>query len=278
MRVLVFGASGMLGKDLMAAFPDDEVSGMGSRDADLKDPISVLAAVQRAQPDWIILSAAYTDVDGCEKDPAKAFAVNRDGAANVAKAATQTGARLIFLSSDYVFDGEKRTPYEVEDARNPINLYGRSKAEAECQLLELDPTFCIVRTSWLFGAGGKCFPDTMLNLAKTQPELRVVNDQRGGPTYTSDLAGAIASLVRERASGIVHATNHGNCSWFEFASAILAARSAQTRVVPVSSAEFPRAAQRPAYSVLSGRSLEKFGIKLPDWRDALTRYLDQRAD
>ena len=278
MRVLVFGASGMLGKDVLAAFSEDDVTGLGSEDADLRDVGSVVSKTQQARPDWIILCAAYTDVDGCEKDPARAFAVNRDGAAHVARAAVQTGSRLVFVSSDYVFDGEKRTPYEIEDPRNPINVYGRSKAEAESNLSETVPGCCIVRTSWLFGVGGKCFPDTILKLAGTQPELRVVDDQRGCPTYTPDLAAVIASLVRKQANGVVHVTNGGSCSWFEFARAILAARSPETTVLPVTTAEFPRPARRPAHSVLSSRSLQGFGINLPDWQDALQRYLRQRND
>jgi dTDP-4-dehydrorhamnose reductase len=278
MRVLVFGASGMLGKDLLAAFSEDDVTGLDSRDADLRDVGSVLSKTQQARPDWIILCAAYTDVDGCEKDAARAFAVNRDGAAHVARAAAQTGSRLVFISSDYVFDGEKRTPYEIEDPPNPINVYGRSKAEAESNVSEIVPDCCIVRTSWLFGVGGKCFPDTILKLARTQPELRVVDDQRGCPTYTPDLAAVLASLVRKQANGLVHVTNGGSCSWFEFARVILAARSPESTVIPVTTAEFPRPARRPAHSVLSGRSLQRFGIRLPDWQDALKRYLRQRND
>jgi len=278
MRVLVFGASGLLGKDLLAAFAEDDVTGLSSEDADLRDLGSVVSKTEQARPDWILLCAAYTDVDGCEKDPARAFAVNRDGAAHVARAAAQTGSRLVFLSSDYVFDGEKRTPYEIEDPRNPINVYGRSKAEAENNLSEIVPDCCIVRTSWLFGVGGKCFPDTLLKLAGTQPELRVVDDQCGCPTYTPDLAAVIASLVRKQAQGVVHVTNGGSCSWFEFARAILAARSPENTVIPVTTAEFPRPARRPAHSVLSGRSLQAFGIGLPDWQDALKRYLRQRSD
>jgi len=278
MRVLIFGATGMLGQDLVSAFAGDDVTGLSSKDADLRDANQVLLAVQEARPDWIILSAAYADVDGCEKDPVRALAVNRDGAVHVAQAAALTGSRLVFISSDYVFNGEKLSPYEVEDPRDPINVYGRSKAEAETRLLEILPNCWIVRTSWLFGTGGKCFPDTMLKLAKNQPELRVVDDQHGSPTYTVDLADAVVRLTRKEARGIVHATNSGSCSWFEFARAILAAGSPQTKVVPVTTAEFPRPARRPAYSVLSGRSLKKFGIELPDWQDALTRYLRQRRD
>jgi dTDP-4-dehydrorhamnose reductase len=277
MRVLIFGATGMLGQDLVSAFAGHEVSGLGSQDADLRDATQVLQVVRTTRADWIILSAAYTNVDGCEANPEKAFAVNRDGATLVAQAANQTGARLLFISSDYVFDGEKRTPYETEDQRNPINVYGRSKAEAECRLLEIAPECCIVRTSWLFGVGGRCFPDTMLRLAKTQPEVRVVDDQRGCPTYTADLALAIAELTRNNATGIVHATNRGSGSWFEFARTILTAKSPETKVTPISTAEFLRPAKRPAYSVLSDRSLRERGIDLPDWRDALARYLGQRT-
>ena len=266
----------MLGQDLVSAYAGHHVTGLGSRDADLRSSQAVLQAVQEARADCIILASAYADVDGCEANPEKAFAVNRDGAANVARAAAQTGAHLFFISSDYVFDGEKHTPYETEDSRNPINVYGRSKAEAERQLLKIAPQCCIVRTSWLFGLGGKCFPDTMLRLARTQPEFRVVNDQRGCPTHTADLARALAELTRQQASGIVHATNRGSCSWFEFARAILAAQSPQTTVLPVSTAEFPRPAKRPAYSVLSCRSLSEHGIELPTWEDALVSYLHLR--
>ena len=278
MRVLVFGASGMRGQDLIHACSGDVVTGLSSKDANLCDAEQVLSAVRLAPPDWIVLSAAYTDVDGCEKDPAKAFAVNRDGALHVAFAAKHVGSRLLFLSSDYVFDGTKSTPYETSDPRNPINVYGRSKAEAESRLLEIVPDCCIVRASWLFGAGGKCFPDTILRLAEKQPELRVVKDQHGCPTYTVDLADAIGNLTRKQATGIVHVTNSGSCSWFEFARAILAARNPQTKVIPVTTGGFPRPAKRPAYSVLSNRSLQTFGIQLPDWQDALTRYLSQRND
>jgi dTDP-4-dehydrorhamnose reductase len=276
MRILIFGATGMLGQDLVRAFAGDEVTPLGSQDADLRNPQQVLQAAQEIRAAWIILSAAYADVDGCETNPEKAFAVNCDGAEHVAQAAVQTGSRLLFVSSDYVFDGEKRTPYETGDPLNPINVYGRSKAEAECRLLKTIPECCIVRTSWLFGLGGKCFPDTMLRLAKTQPELRVVDDQRGCPTYTPDLASAIAELIRGDAKGIVHATNRGNCSWFEFARTILAVKNPQTKVTPVSTAEFPRPAKRPTYSVLSNRTLRERGIELPGWQDAIERYLQKR--
>ena len=266
----------MLGKDLVPAFSGRNVTSLGSQDADLRNAQQVLQTVQTVKPAWIVLSAAYTDVDGCETNPEHAFAVNRDGAVHVAQAAATTKSRLLFISSDYVFDGQKLTPYEVDDACNPINVYGRSKAEAEIKLLELVPDCCVVRSSWLFGAGGKCFPATILQLAKTRPELRVVDDQRGCPTYTVDLARAIAGLVSQQASGIIHATNNGNCSWFEFAKTILDLEQQSVAVTPTTSAEFPRPARRPSNSVLSPSSLHAHGIKLPSWRDALAAYLHQR--
>jgi dTDP-4-dehydrorhamnose reductase len=276
MRILILGATGMLGQDLLAAFSRHDVTSAGSRDADLSNALQVSQLMQRTRPEWTVLAAAYTNVDGCETDPAKAFSVNRDGAVHVAESAHQIGSRLLFVSTDYVFDGTHRTPYEIDALRNPINIYGRSKAEAEKRLLEILTDCCIVRTSWLFGKGGKCFPDTMLNLAKTKPVISVVDDQQGCPTYTSDLAQAIVQLVEKQARGIVHVTNRGNCSWYVFAKATLAAASPNTMIQPVTTAEFPRQAQRPAYSVLSDASLQTYGIKLPTWQDALHRYLAAR--
>jgi dTDP-4-dehydrorhamnose reductase len=215
-------------------------------------------------------------VDGCESNPDKAFTVNREGAINVATAAPLVGARLVFLSSDYVFDGKKSTPYDTTDARNPQSVYGRTKAEAEIGLLKLMPDCCIVRTSWLFGAGGKCFPDTILKLAASRPVLDVVNDQRGSPTYAVDLARAVIQLCRKSATGIVHATNSGNCTWFEFAEEIVRSAGLATTVRPVSSQQMARPAPRPAYSVLSPTRLQALGIEMPSWHDAFRRYLEQR--
>jgi len=223
-----------------------------------------------------VLSAAYTDVDGCESNPERAFAVNRDGAVNVAQAAKQANARLLFLSSDYVFDGKKTSPYETDDPRNPKSVYGQTKAEAEVRLLELLPECCIARTSWLFGAGGKCFPDTILKLAATRPALDVVYDQRGCPTYTVDLARAVADLCRDNAKGIVHVTNAGECSWFEFAREIVNAAGLPTEVKPVSTQQMARPAPRPAYSVLSPVSAQRWAVEMPGWQDALHRYLKER--
>ena len=276
MRVTLFGASGLLGKAVMREWSGDAVTGVSSRDADIRDRTRVLQVVQKTEPQWIVLSAAYTDVDGCENNPELAFAVNRDGAANVARAAKEVGARLLFLSSDYVFDGKKTIPYEIGDSRNPQSVYGRTKAEAEVRLLELMPECCIVRTSWLFGIGGKCFPDTILKLAASRPALDVVEDQRGSPTYVIDLARAIVSLCRKEANGIVHVTNSGDCSWFEFAQQIVQRSGLATTVRPTSSEQSARPAPRPAYSVLSASSLHALGIAMPSWQDALQRYMEER--
>ena len=276
MRVTIFGASGLLGKALTQEWTGDVLTGLRSRDADIRDAKCVRRVIQETRPEWVVLAAAYTDVDGCEGNPELAFAVNRDGAVNVTAAAKEVGARLLFLSSDYVFDGKKTTPYEISDKRNPQSVYGRTKAEAETKLLELMPECCIARTSWLFGTGGKCFPDTILKLATNQPALNVVNDQRGCPTYAVDLARAIIQLCRKNASGIVHVTNSGDCTWFEFAEEIIKAAGLATAVRPVSSQQMARPAPRPAYSVLSPTSVLALGIEMPSWRDALRRYLEQR--
>lgn len=278
MRLTLFGASGLLGQELVRAFDGVELTALSSRDADLRDRSRVEQVTRDSRPDWIVLSAAYTDVDGCEKNRDLAFAVNHQGAVNVAQAARATAARLLFLSSDYVFDGIKTSPYETTDPRHPMSVYGETKARAEEQLLELVPEVCIVRTSWLFGHGGKCFPATILKLATPKPDnpspqLSVVNDQRGSPTFAPDLASAISQLCQQQASGIVHATNSGDCPWYDFACEIVRTSGLPATVKPVATAEFPRPARRPAYSVLSPATLNVYGIKMPTWQDALHRYL-----
>jgi dTDP-4-dehydrorhamnose reductase len=275
MRVTLFGASGLLGQQLVRELSgeQDQLTALSEEDADLRDHARVRGVIHDSRPGWILLSAAYTDVDGCESNRDLAFAVNCEGAVNVAQAAREAGSRLLFLSSDYVFDGSKRSPYETGDARNPASVYGESKARAEEELLEIMPEVCIARTSWLFGHGGKCFPATILKLASTRPEISVVNDQRGSPTFTRDLASALVELCRASARGIVHVTNSGNCTWYELASEIVRASGLPTAVKPVTTAEFPRPARRPAYSVLSPDSLHAYNIHMPDWKDALRRYL-----
>ncbi len=273
MRVTVFGASGLLGQALVQELKGEQLTALSSKDADLRDRPRIEAVLRESRPEWIILAAAYTDVDGCESNRDLAFAVNCEGAVNVALAARQSGSRLIFLSTDYVFDGQGTLPYPVDHPRHPINVYGESKARAEERLLEVVPDVCIARTSWLFGRGGKCFPDTILKLAAARPEIAVVNDQRGSPTYTPDLAAALAELCRKSARGIVHVTNAGDCTWYEFAKEILRVAGSKTTVKPVTTDEFPCPARRPAYSTLSPASREAYGIQMPDWKDAVRRYI-----
>src|ERR1700675_3592796 len=251
----------------------EELTAPSSKDADLRDHSRVRDVIRDSRPDWILLSAAYTDVDGCELNRDLAFAVNCDGAINVAEAAREAGSRLMFLSTDYVFDGSKRSPYQTSDARKPTSVYGESKARAEERLPEILPEVCIVRTWWLFGHGGKCFPATILKLASTRPEISVVNDQRGSPTFTRDVASALVQLCRGSARGIVHVTNAGDCTWYEFATEIVRQSGMAAVVKAVTTAEFPRPARRPAYSVLSADSLHAYNLHMPEWQDALRRYL-----
>jgi dTDP-4-dehydrorhamnose reductase len=277
MRVTIFGATGLLGKALMREWQSDEVAGLGSKDVDIRSQDQVTETIRLHRPEWVVLAAAYTDVDGCETHSQLAFDVNSHGAANVAKACTKENVRLLFLSTDYVFDGTKRTPYETDDPISPQTVYGKSKAAAEAEIHAAQPEFCILRTSWVFGTGGKCFPDTILRLAATRKELDVVSDQRGSPTYTIDLARSIMQLCRKDARGIVHATNRSDCTWFDFAREIVTGAQLTTCVRPTSSDKFVRPAKRPEYSVLSSRSLEQYGVELPTWQDALGRYLAERG-
>jgi dTDP-4-dehydrorhamnose reductase len=266
----------MLGKALLHQWTGDDVTGIGSAQADIRNPDQVRTAIEHSKPDWIVLAAAYTDVDGCEINPTLASSVNTHGAVNVAKAAARAGSKLLFVSTDYVFDGKKDSPYETTDTRNPINAYGRSKAEAEEKLSQMLPECCIVRTSWLFGPGGKCFPDTILKIAANRDEIEVVNDQRGCPTYTMDLAEAIVQLCRCSAKGIVHVTNSGDCTWFDFAKEILQQAGVSTTVKPTTSDKYVRPAERPKYSVLSLTSLGGHGIKMRPWQQTLPAYLAER--
>lgn len=267
----------MLGKALMRQWAGDEITGLGSADVDIRSLDQVERAIKASNPDWVVLTAAYTDVDGCEGNQTLATSVNTQGAANAAKAVRDNKAKLLFISTDYVFNGRKTSPYETTDPRDPINVYGRTKAEAEVRILDLLPEACVVRTSWLFGPWGKCFPDTILKLASSRSEIDVVEDQHGCPTYTFDLAEAIIKLCQDDAKGIVHCTNAGVCSWYEFASEIVRQAGAKTTVRPTTSDRFVRPAARPSYSVLSDASLKAYGIKIRPWQQTLPDYLRKRA-
>jgi dTDP-4-dehydrorhamnose reductase len=276
MRVLVLGAGGMLGTDLLQEWKSDELIPARSSDADIRDFSQIESLIGRTRPDWIVLAAAYTDVDGSERNPELARAVNAKGTENVARAAQEQGARLFYISTDYVFDGLAKAPYEPDDPIAPLNVYGRSKAEGEMAVRKLHSNWCIARTSWLFGASGPSFPEKILRASETRSELTVVSDQVGSPTFTRDLAGAIRNLVHMDARGTLNVTNEGSCSWFEFAREILrqAGRNS-VRVLPITSAEASRLANRPAYSVLSSRSLQANGLRMRNWSEALEAYLQE---
>jgi len=276
MRITIFGATGLLGKPLIQQWKAEGVSGLGSKDADIRDIEQVRRAVANTRPEWIINAAAYTDVDGCENNQELAFAVNWRGAVNVAQVAKEFGAKLLFISTDYVFDGLSTSPYETDHPRAPRSVYGRSKAQAEEEINSISPDACIVRTSWLFGIDGKCFPDTILKLAASKSKIDVVDDQRGSPTHAPDLARAVIALCHADAKGIIHATNAGDCTWFEFAREIVRGAGLKTEIRPTTSDKFVRPAERPKYSVLSSASLIRYGIVMPHWKDALQNYMSMR--
>ena len=278
MRVLVLGAKGMLGTDLLNEWQSDELIPADTAEADLRDRSQVEKLILSVRPEWIILSAAYTDVDGCEQNPELAFAVNAYGVENVARAAELVAARVFFVSTDYVFDGKGTRPYETTDPLAPLNVYGASKAAGETALAKSEVAWCIGRTSWLFGVHGTSFPEKILRAAKTRPEISVVHDQVGSPTYTRDLSRAIRDLVLGDARGIVHVTNEGVCSWFDFAREILAQSGRDSiPVLPISTDQAARPARRPNYSVLSPASLHAFGIRTRPWQEALRSFLKEKT-
>ncbi len=275
MRILLIGANGMLGKDLVQEWKQDEIIPATSRDADIRDLEQVRSLLSRTLPDWVVLTAAYTDVDGSEKNPEQAFAVNAEGTKNVAQAAQEFGAKLFYISTDYLFDGTATRPIEIDHPVAPLNVYGKSKAAGEKAVQDHHRAWCIARTSWLFGASGSSFPEKILRASETRPELTVVSNQFGSPTFTRDLARAIRDLVHADARGIVNVTNSGSCSWFEFAKEVLEqAGRGSIRVLPITTAQAGRPATRPAYSVLSPISLNSRGISLRSWQDATRAYLD----
>jgi dTDP-4-dehydrorhamnose reductase len=201
------------------------------------------------------------------------MAVNGEGTGRVARAVGKVGGRLVYVSTDYVFDGRKREPYVETDQPNPINVYGRSKLEGERQALAHCSNVVVVRTAWLYGSGGKNFVKTVMQLAEHEPELHIVADQRGSPTYAGDLAQAIVRLLAADIRGVTHATGSGDCTWHEFATAIISLMGSSVPVKPITTAEAKREAVRPPYTVLANRVLARAGITLPHWRDALTRFM-----
>src|SRR2546427_3573485 len=272
MRILLTGANGQLGYELQRVLSDEDLVLADRPDYELTDP-KLLDEIASTRPNLVIHTAGYTDVDGCERNPEIAFAVNAQGTRRVAEGAAKANARLIYISTDYVFDGKKTEPYTERDPVNPLNVYGRSKLAGEEEAVKGCRRSLVLRTSWLYGVHGKNFVKTVLSLAVTQPEVRVVEDQRGSPTYALHLAQVIAGLIRSDVTGVIHAGGEGECSRYEFAKAILQEAGLQCRVVPISTAESGRLAVRPSYSVLSTALLRQHRLSLLPWRTGLQRFV-----
>jgi dTDP-4-dehydrorhamnose reductase len=277
MRILITGAGGMLGYDVQRAAEaaGHEAVALTRSSLDITDPVAVTAALEAATPDVVVNCAAWTDVDGAEAQFEEAVAVNGAGAGHVARAAAGAGAWIIHVSSDYVFDGTQSQPYVESDPVAPVSAYGRSKLAGEREVARSAPgRHTIVRSSWLFGAHGKCFPKTILRLAAERDEVGVVADQIGCPTFTGHLARALVRLADEPRPGLLHVAGAGACSWFEFAVAIVAAADARCEVRPISTEEYPTPARRPAYSVLES---ERDAPRLPSWQHGLREFLSAPA-
>ena len=274
--ILVVGARGMLGRDLVGTF-GDKARGLTRDDMDITSSDSVRRTVVTLKPAVVVNSIAYTDVDGSESDSDRAFSVNGDGVGNLASVTAEIGAKLVHISSDYVFDGSKRSPYLEEDRVGPISVYGKSKLAGE-ENARLNPDHLIIRTQWLYGRHGKNFVETMLRLAHEKEELGVVNDQIGSPTWTVDLCLAVKALLDRNCRGTYHAVNSGSCSWYDFAAAIFAEKGITVRLKPITTAELGRPAPRPLFSVLDcSKLLTDTGVQLEDWREALKKYLHSRG-
>ena len=276
MRVLVCGAGGMLGQDVVEAAEraGHEPIALTHSDLDVTDSDGVGAALGEAAPDAVVNCAAYTNVDGAEAEPDEALLVNGAGAGNVARAAAAAGARALYVSSDYVFDGRKRSPYVESDPTAPLSAYGRSKLAGERETLAADGGHLVVRSSWLFGAGGRNFVDTMLRLGGERDEVAVVDDQVGCPTFTGHLAVGLLALLERGAVGLRHAAAAGSCSWRDLAIEVFRRAGVDSVVRPATTEELARPAPRPAYSVL--RSEHPDTPVLPGWQEGVERYLALR--
>ncbi len=276
MRILVCGSKGMLGTDLVRLLePRHNVIGVDFDEMDITCRNTVCDQISAMPLDLVINTAAYTDVDGSEQKEAEAFLVNADGPENLAFACRDKKIPLIHVSTDYVFDGLKKTPYYTDDQPNPIGVYGRSKLEGERRIQNLLSEVCIVRTAWLYGKAGKNFVKAILAQASKKNLLKVVSDQRGGPTFTMDLALALQAVAEKGLRGIYHVTNKGSCSWLEFAERILVLSGKDgVEIEPISTSELKRPAPRPANSVLDCSKFEAdSGMLLRQWPDALQDYM-----
>ena len=273
--ILVAGSKGMLGHDLLTLFGEN-ARGVCREDMDITSPAAVRKVLLTLKPHVVINAMAYTDVDGSEKRPEPAFRVNGEAVKHLAEVTAEIGAKLVHISSDYVFDGTKGSPYLEEDPTSPLSIYGKSKLSGE-ENARLNPDHLVVRTQWLYGLHGRNFVETMLRLAQEKKELDVVNDQIGSPTWTVSLARALKALIEKDCRGIYHAVNSGSCSWFDFAAAIFAEKGVDIRLQPIASRELDRPAPRPLFSVLDcGKLLRDTGLNMEGWRDALIKYLKER--
>jgi dTDP-4-dehydrorhamnose reductase len=277
MKIVITGAGGMLGQDVVRAARagNHEVVPLARDELDIRRAFMVRRALERERPQAVINCAAWTDVDGAESSEDAATQVNGEAAGALAAAAAEIGAAIVHPSTDYVFPGTGRRPYVESDPVRPVNAYGRSKLAGEHAVAAANPHHFVVRSSWLFGAGGRNFVETMLGLANSGGPVLVVRDQVGCPTYTGHLAEALVRLVDGESYGLHHIAGGGECSWFEFANEIFEQAGVETRAMSCSSDEFPRPAERPAYSVL--RTERDYGFELPHWREGLASYMAERA-
>jgi dTDP-4-dehydrorhamnose reductase len=279
MRAFLFGSSGMLGNALARTVPHDTaVLGPALPRVDITDQKAVAIMLETLRPDVVINAAAFTRVDDAERETSRAMAVNGTAPGLIAKACAVIGARLVHVSTDYVFAGDATRPYREDDATRPLNCYGESKRHGERAVLESRARSLVVRTQWLFGDHGRSFPSTMWERARAGLPSRVVDDQRGRPTYATDVATAIWRLIALEADGIIHVANEGEASWYDVARAVYAAADREALVSACTTADFPMTASRPQYSVLDTSRLESlFGERMPRWENALRRYLALQA-
>lgn len=278
MKVLVTGVKGQLGYDVMAelAKRNIEAIGVDIDEMDITDKISVEKVIGEAAPDVVVHCAAYTAVDAAEDNEALCRRVNADGTRNIAEVCKKLDCKMVYISTDYVFDGQGTRPWEPDDERHPLNVYGQTKYEGELAVQENLSKYFIVRIAWVFGKNGKNFVKTMLKLAETHDKLTVVNDQFGSPTYTYDLARLLVDMIQTDKYGIYHATNEGICTWYEFACEIFRQAGVKIEVTPVPASEYPAKAKRPENSRLDKSKLTENGFeRLPSWQDALGRYLNE---
>lgn len=273
--IVIAGARGMLGRDLLELY-GNEARGVYHDEMEITSLDSVAAVLKKLRPEVVINAVAYTDVDGCETNRDRAFQVNGEGVLNLARVTAEIGAKLVQVSTDYVFDGSKGAPWLEDDPVNPLSVYGSSKLAGE-ENARTNPDHLIVRTQWLYGLHGKNFVETMLRLSAEKEQLGVVDDQVGSPTWTVDLSLAIRALIAGDCRGTYHAANAGSCSWCQFASAIFEEAGLATVVNPITTAELDRPAPRPLYSVLDcGKLVRDTGFVPQEWRDALKKYLKAR--